>query len=191
MTHDRRTLLTGLLIGLMVAAAAGCQRSGASAPPPAAVLKVQPVIERDAPITVEYVGTLVGFINAQIRPRLSGHLASQNYREGSLGKTGDLLFQVDPRPFHAPADQADAPPRALGLPTPDSSQVQPGPCPPSAASPPSPAPTPARSWGPGTAILSPRPRSRTPFPPRAPSGSGGRGPFSAAGTPIRGRRATS
>ena len=108
MTHDRRTLLTGLLIGLMVAAAAGCQRSGASAPPPAAVVKVQPVIERDVPITVEYVGTLVGFINAQIRARVSGHLVSQDYREGSLVKSGDLLFQVDPRPFQAAADQADA-----------------------------------------------------------------------------------
>ena len=108
MTHDRRTLLTGLLIGLMVAAAAGCGQSRASAPPPAAVVKVEPVIERDVPITVEYVGTLVGFINAQIRARVSGHLVSQDYREGSLVKSGDLLFQVDPRPFQAAADQADA-----------------------------------------------------------------------------------
>ena len=108
MTHDRRTLLTGLLIGLMVAAAAGCGQSRASAPPPAAVAKVEPVIERDVPITVEYVGTLVGFINAQIRARVSGHLVSQDYREGSLVKSGDLLFQVDPRPFQAAADQADA-----------------------------------------------------------------------------------
>src|SRR3989454_2147159 len=108
MTHDRRTLLTGLLIGLMVAAAAGCGQSRASAPPPAAVVKVEPVIERDVPIAVEYVGTLVGFINAQIRARVSGHLVSQNYREGSLVKSGDLLFQVDPRPFQAAADQADA-----------------------------------------------------------------------------------
>src|SRR3989442_6523997 len=108
MTHDRRTLLTGFLIGLMVAAAAGCQRSGASAPPPAAVVKVEPVIERDVPISVEYVGTLVGYINAQIRARVSGHLVSQNYEEGSLVKSGDLLFQVDPRPFQTAADQADA-----------------------------------------------------------------------------------
>src|SRR5438128_9001558 len=108
MTHDRRTLLTGLLIGLMVAAAAGCGQSRASAPPPAAVVKVEPVIERDVPITVEYVGTLVGFINAQIRARVSGHLVSQDYREGSLVKSGDLLFQVDPRPFQTAVEQADA-----------------------------------------------------------------------------------
>src|SRR5256712_4797145 len=108
MTHDGRTLLTGWLIGLMVAAAAGCGHSAASAPPPGAVVRVTPVIERDVPITVEYVGTLVGFINAQIRARVSGHLVSQDYREGSLVKSGDLLSQVDPRPFQAAADQADA-----------------------------------------------------------------------------------
>src|SRR2546428_1181816 len=108
MTHDGRTLLTGWLIGLMVAAAAGCGHSAASAPPPGAVVKVEPVIERDVPITVEYVGTLVGYINAQIRARVSGHLVSQNYREGSLVKSGDLLFQVDPRPFRPAAEQADA-----------------------------------------------------------------------------------
>src|SRR5439155_991422 len=46
--------------------------------------------------------------NAQIRARVSGHLVSQNYKEGALVKSGDLLFQVDPRPFQTAADQADA-----------------------------------------------------------------------------------
>ena len=53
-------------------------------------------------------GTLVGYINAQIRARVAGHLVSQNYTEGSPVKAGDLLFQVDPRPFQTAADQADA-----------------------------------------------------------------------------------
>src|SRR5256885_16528526 len=106
---DRRGLLVVSLIGLVVITAAGCgDASRATASPPAAVVKVEPVVERDVPITVEYVGTLVGFINAQIRARVSGHLVSQDYREGSLVKSGDLLFQVDPRPFQAAADQADA-----------------------------------------------------------------------------------
>src|SRR5438034_2415672 len=99
----------GLLVVALAAAFAGCgDRSGAAAPPPPPVVRVTPVIERDVPITFEYVGTLVGFINAQIRARVSGHLVSQNYKEGSLVKSGDLLFQVDPRPFQAAADQADA-----------------------------------------------------------------------------------
>src|SRR5712664_4702302 len=109
MTHDGHSLLAGLLIGAMAAGAAGCgDTSRAAGPAPSPVVKVEPVVERDVPITLEYVGTLVGYINAQIRARVSGHLVSQNYREGSPVKIGDLLFQVDPRPFQAAADQADA-----------------------------------------------------------------------------------
>src|SRR5438876_2014197 len=109
MTHDGHSLLAGLLIGLMAAVAAGCgDASRAAAPPPAPVVRVASVLEEDVPISSEWVGTLVGYINAQIRARVSGHLVSQNYKEGALVKSGDLLFQVDPRPFQTAADQADA-----------------------------------------------------------------------------------
>src|SRR5438067_1106921 len=98
------------LLAIVVAVAlAGCgERSRAAGPPPAPVVKVEQVVERDVPISSEWVGTLVGYINAQIRPRVSGHLMSQNYKEGSLVRAGDLLFQVDARPFQTAADQADA-----------------------------------------------------------------------------------
>src|SRR5215475_7048678 len=102
---NSRVLLTTLMISAL---AAGCRDSRAAAPPPVTPVKVEPVMERDVPISVEYVGTLVGSINAQIRARVAGHLVSQNYSEGSPVKAGDLLFQVDPRPFQAAADQADA-----------------------------------------------------------------------------------
>jgi membrane fusion protein (multidrug efflux system) len=106
---DVRVLTAASLIGLVAIAATGCgDASRATATPPAPVVKVEPVVERDVPISVEYVGTLVGYINAQIRARVAGHLVSQNYTEGSPVKAGDLLFQVDPRPFQAAADQADA-----------------------------------------------------------------------------------
>src|SRR5437773_5617381 len=106
---DVRGLLGASLIGVGAITAAGCgDASRAAAPPPPPVVKVEPVIERDVPISVEYVGTLVGYINAQIRARVAGHMVSQNYTEGSLVKAGDLLFQVDPRPFQTAADQADA-----------------------------------------------------------------------------------
>ena len=106
---DVRGLLRASLIGVCVITAAGCgDASRAAAPPPPPVVKVEPVIERDVPISVEYVGTLVGYINAQIRARVAGHMVSQNYTEGSFVKAGDLLFQVDPRPFQTAADQADA-----------------------------------------------------------------------------------
>ena len=70
------------------------------------------MVQRDVPIAFEWVGTLVGYINAQIRARVGGYLVSQNYQEGSLVKTGDLLFQVDPRPFQnaARAGQGQAQP---------------------------------------------------------------------------------
>src|SRR6266571_1680276 len=106
---DVRDALAALLLGMVTVASAGCgDASRATAPPPPAVVKVEPVVERDVPISVEYVGTLVGYINAQIRARVAGHLVSQNYTEGSPVKAGDLLFQVDPRPFQTAADQADA-----------------------------------------------------------------------------------
>src|SRR5213080_1253321 len=106
---DVREALAALLLGMVTVASAGCgDASRATATPPPAVVKVEPVIERDVPISVEYVGTLVGYINAQIRARVAGHMVSQNYTEGSLVKAGDLLFQVDPRPFQTAADQAEA-----------------------------------------------------------------------------------
>src|SRR5690349_12414344 len=106
---DVRALLGASLIGLATMAASGCgDASRAAAPAPLATVEVESVIERDVPVSVEYVGTLVGYINAQIRARVAGHLVSQNYTEGSFVKAGDLLFQVDPRPFQTAADQADA-----------------------------------------------------------------------------------
>jgi membrane fusion protein (multidrug efflux system) len=97
-----------MLILVLATFDAGCRDTAALAPPPPPVVKVEPVIEKDVPIVSEWVGTLVGYINAQIRARVSGHLVSQNYREGSIVKSGDLLFQVDPRPFQTAADQAEA-----------------------------------------------------------------------------------
>jgi multidrug efflux pump subunit AcrA (membrane-fusion protein) len=100
----------GVLLGVIAASlSTGCgDSSRAAAPVPIPVVRVEPVAVRDVPISFEYVGTLVSYINAQIRARVGGHLVSQNYREGSLVKAGDLLFQVDPRPFQTAVDQADA-----------------------------------------------------------------------------------
>lgn len=67
----------------------------------------QPVL-RDVPIYSEWIGTTVGFIDAQIHPKVTGYLLAQDYKEGSLIKVGDLLFEVDPRPFQAIVDQANA-----------------------------------------------------------------------------------
>lgn len=65
-------------------------------------------IQRDEPIYAEWVGSLDGLVNAQVRAQVSGYLMKQAYKEGSAVKAGDLLFQVDPRPFQNALDQATA-----------------------------------------------------------------------------------
>ena len=104
---DRRSLLVTLMLGAVLAGCGDPSRAGAPAPPPP-VVKAEPVVEQDVPISAEWVGTLVGYINAQIRARVSGHLMSQNYTEGAVVKPGELLFQVDPRPYQAALEQAEA-----------------------------------------------------------------------------------
>src|SRR5512138_2453469 len=102
---DHRFVMSVVLGGLL----AGCgNASRADAPPPPPVVRTEVVVEQDVPVSAEWVGTLVGSINAQIRPRVSGHLVSQNYKEGAVVKAGDLLFQVDPRPYQVAFDQAGA-----------------------------------------------------------------------------------
>jgi len=54
----------------------------------------------------EWVATLDGYVNAQIRPQCSGYIIRQNYKEGSLVHEGQVLFEIDPRPFQATLDRA-------------------------------------------------------------------------------------
>jgi multidrug efflux pump subunit AcrA (membrane-fusion protein) len=101
--------LLGLLFIVMAALSAGCRDSStASGPPPPPAVKVEPVVEKDVPIYGEWVGTTVGYVTAQISARVSGYLVSQNYKEGTRVKAGDLLFEIDPRPYQIAAEQARA-----------------------------------------------------------------------------------
>jgi len=110
--RSRRVHTTRLLawsIRCLLAAAAlsgGCRDSKATAPASPVAVVVTPVVERDVSIYREWVGTTVGYVTAQIRARVTGYLVSQNYAEGRLVKTGDLLFQIDPRPYQNSLDQA-------------------------------------------------------------------------------------
>jgi membrane fusion protein (multidrug efflux system) len=63
--------------------------------------------QADVPISNEWVGTLDGFVNANIQPQVSGYLIKQLYREGSVVQQGQVLFQIDPRPFQAALEQAE------------------------------------------------------------------------------------
>jgi RND family efflux transporter MFP subunit len=86
---------------------AACSRKEQAGPPPPTVV-VATVTQRDVPVVKEGVATLDGFINANINAQVQGYLISRNYKEGSAVKKGDLLFQIDPRPFEASLAQAKA-----------------------------------------------------------------------------------
>jgi membrane fusion protein (multidrug efflux system) len=88
-------------------AMASCGREHEAEVPAVEVL-VTEVIQRDVPVYGEWVGTLDGFINAQIRAKVQGYLLSKPYQEGSLVKEGEVLFQLDPRQYRAALDQAKA-----------------------------------------------------------------------------------
>jgi membrane fusion protein (multidrug efflux system) len=64
------------------------------------------VVQQDVPVYSEWVATLDGYVNAEIRPQVSGYIVKQNYKEGSLVRKGQVLFEIDPRPFKAALDRA-------------------------------------------------------------------------------------
>src|SRR5580700_10877156 len=105
-TGSSELTLAILAAGLFVAAP-GCSRStaGASAPQ---VLEVRVVeaAQKDVPVYKEWIGTLDGLVNADIKAEVSGYLMEQAYTEGSFVRKGQLLFQIDARPFQAALDQA-------------------------------------------------------------------------------------
>lgn len=89
--------------------ASGCGKNvhaGSTGAPPAMKATVVKVAQRDVPIAGEWVGTLDGYVNAQIQPQANGYLIRQNYREGSQVEKGAVLFEIDPRPFEAALEQA-------------------------------------------------------------------------------------
>lgn len=85
---------------------AGCGNKTQAAPPPPPEVQVTSVQQKDVPIYGEWVAILDGYINADIRPQVSGYLMKQTYREGAMVKKGDVLFEIDPRPFEAAVQQA-------------------------------------------------------------------------------------
>lgn len=68
---------------------------------------VATVEQRDVSLYGDWVATLDGFVNAQIQPQVSGYVIKQDYREGSVVQSGQVLFEIDPRPFQATLDQGE------------------------------------------------------------------------------------
>jgi membrane fusion protein, multidrug efflux system len=104
-------LRSGLLLfaGGVLLFANGCggnSHVNAQARTPAPTVQVAVVERRDVSLSNEWIATMDGYINAKIQPHVSGYLIRQNYREGSVVRKGDVLFEIDPRPFQAVLDQA-------------------------------------------------------------------------------------
>jgi RND family efflux transporter MFP subunit len=93
---------------LILMAITACNRGKvhAAGTPAAPEVRVAPVIEQDVPVYSEWVATLDGYVNAQIRPQVSGYIIKQEYKEGSVVRKGQVLFEIDPRPFKAALDRA-------------------------------------------------------------------------------------
>jgi RND family efflux transporter MFP subunit len=88
--------------------ASSCASPKAAPIIPSPQVEVASVIQKDVPIYREWVATLDGYVNAQIQPQVTGYIIRQTYKEGSFVRKGQILFQIDPRPFRALLDQANA-----------------------------------------------------------------------------------
>ncbi len=103
----RSTAAVAVLAGIL--ALSGCSGTTSAATAPhmmAPQVEVATVIQKDVPISREWIGTLDGMVNAAIKAQVTGYLLTQNYSEGSFVKKGQLLFEIDPRPFQAALEQA-------------------------------------------------------------------------------------
>ena len=91
-----------------VSFAVGCGKTNAAPAIPAPEVEVASVVQQDVPIVSEWVATLDGYVNAQIQPQVTGYIIRQTYKEGSFVHKGQILFHIDPRPFQAVLEQANA-----------------------------------------------------------------------------------
>ena len=109
MVLDSPRVFRGVIVaGLAgtLAVALGCGKKEAAPPPPPPSVEVAPVTQKDVTIYQEWIGTLDGYVNAEIRPQIEGYVLRQTYREGFAVKAGETMFEIDPRQFQATYDQA-------------------------------------------------------------------------------------
>src|SRR6266446_4428499 len=95
----------GMIVGVVIIAVRS-NKPVQAAPRPLDVEVVR-VEQEDVPVYSEWIGTTEGIVNADIKAEVTGYLLKQDYKEGSLVKKGQLLFELDPRPFQAAVDQAN------------------------------------------------------------------------------------
>src|SRR5258708_1267855 len=97
-----------LVAGVSLFCIGGGEKNAQAGKPAAVDVEVAQVEQRDVPIYGEWIGTLDGLVDADVRAQVTGYLLKQAYMEGSFVRKGQLLFEIDPRPFEAVLDQAKA-----------------------------------------------------------------------------------
>src|SRR5882724_286863 len=102
--RGRRLPCAAMLTAFAISFGTACKRAEPPAPPPPDVL-VTAAVQKDVPIYSEWVGTTVGFVNAQVMPRVQGYLLKQDYQDGAYVTADQLLFEIDDRPYKAALDQ--------------------------------------------------------------------------------------
>jgi membrane fusion protein (multidrug efflux system) len=111
MNSVRKIAMGRPLLAIMMSSIvlAGCSKGGAGGGPGGAPdVQVVQVEQKDVPIYREWIGTLEGLVNADVRGQVTGYLLRQDYKEGSFVQQNQLLFEIDPRPFQASLDEAKA-----------------------------------------------------------------------------------
>jgi RND family efflux transporter MFP subunit len=97
-----------LVVLTLSLAVVGCGKKEEAAPSAPPEVLVTTATEEDVPVFSEAIATMDGYVNTQIHSQVTGYLIKQAYQEGAVVKQGDLLFEIDPRPFQADLDKAAA-----------------------------------------------------------------------------------
>ncbi len=105
---QRNLVLASAIFGavLILSSCSSSSSAATAAPMAAPEVEVATAVSKDVPISRAWIGTLDGMVNAAIKTQVTGYLLTQNYGEGSFVRKGQLLFDIDPRPFQAAVDQA-------------------------------------------------------------------------------------
>ena len=98
-TSRSHTGFFALSVAILLLPTACAKKQGGPQVVPPMPVTVATVEQRDVSLYGDWVATLDGFVNAQIQPQVSGYMIKQDYREGSVVQSGEVLFEIDPRPF--------------------------------------------------------------------------------------------
>jgi multidrug efflux system membrane fusion protein len=76
--------------------------------PPVRTVLVAKVISKDVPLYLDEIGTCAAYETVQVQAQVSGQIIARHFQDGADVKKGDLLFTIDPRPYQAALEQAQA-----------------------------------------------------------------------------------